>query len=123
MSASPHRRAVLRLLLAATAVLIAPHGFSAGYPDKPIRLVVGYPPGGANDLIARHVASRLGQLLNSQVVVDNRPGANGIIGCDLVAKSTPDDYTLLFAGVTPLVLNPLTYPKLPFVKSANIQSE
>lgn len=104
----------LQLLLAAAGILVALSGFAADYPSKPIRLVVGYPPGGANDLVARHVAAKLGQLLNIQVVVDNRPGANGIIGCDLVAKSVPDGYTLLFAGMTPLVLNPLTYSKLPY---------
>ena len=86
----------------------------AKYPEKPIRLVVGYPPGGANDLIARQVASKLTQLLSIQVVVDNRPGANGIISCELVMKASPDGYTLLFAGLTPLVSNSLTYSKLPY---------
>jgi len=102
------------MVLAALSIFFAPHVLGAGYPDKPIRLVVGYPPGGANDLIGRHVGARLGAALDTQVVIDNRPGANGSIGCELVAKATPDGYTLLLAGMTPLVLNPLTYAKLPY---------
>jgi tripartite-type tricarboxylate transporter receptor subunit TctC len=104
----------LHALLAAAGMLIVVSSVAAAYPDKPMRLVVGYPPGGANDLVARHVARKLSEFLNSPVVVDNRPGANGIIGCELVAKSAPDGYTLLFAGMTPLVLNPLTFAKLPY---------
>jgi tripartite-type tricarboxylate transporter receptor subunit TctC len=107
-------RNALQLFAATAAMFLALSGFAATYPSKPIRLVVGYPPGGANDLVGRHVAGTLSQLLNSPVVVDNRAGANGIIACDLVAKSAPDGYTLLFAGMTPLVLNPLTYAKLPY---------
>jgi tripartite-type tricarboxylate transporter receptor subunit TctC len=103
-----------QLLVAATGMLVALSSVAAAYPDKPMRLVVGYPPGGANDLVGRHVARKLSESLNSPVVVDNRPGANGIIGCELVAKSAPDGYTLLFAGMTPLVLNPLTFAKLPY---------
>jgi tripartite-type tricarboxylate transporter receptor subunit TctC len=102
------------LFLAAAGMLVAVCSGAAAYPDKPMRLVVGYPPGGANDLVGRHVARKLSEFLNSPVVVDNRPGANGIIGCELVAKSAPDGYTLLFAGMTPLVLNPLTFAKLPY---------
>lgn len=102
------------MLLAAAGMAVALPSFAAAYPSKPIRLIVGYPPGGANDLIARHVAGKLNQVLNAPVVVDNRPGANGIIACELVAKATPDGYTLLFAGMTPLVLNPLTYPNVPY---------
>jgi tripartite-type tricarboxylate transporter receptor subunit TctC len=108
------QNATLRLFLAAAGMLVAVCSGAAAYPDKPMRLVVGYPPGGANDLVGRHVARKLSEFLNSPVVVDNRPGANGIIGCELVAKSAPDGYTLLFAGMTPLVLNPLTFAKLPY---------
>src|SRR4051812_41970695 len=102
------------MLLAAAALAIAAPGFAAAYPTKPVRLIVGFPPGGANDLLARHAAGKLSQRLDTPVVVDNRPGANAIIGCELVAKATPDGYTLLFAGMTPLVLNPLTYATLPY---------
>ncbi len=84
------------------------------FPARNIRLVVGYPPGGANDITARMVAQRLGEVLKVSVAVYNRAGANGLIGSDLVAKSAPDGYTLLMGGLTPMVLNRLTYPKLPY---------
>ena len=84
------------------------------YPSAPIRLVVGYPPGGANDIIARQFAPRLGVALGTQVVVENKGGANAILGAEAVARATPDGYTLLFAGLTSLVFNTLTYPRLPY---------
>ncbi len=84
------------------------------YPSAPIRLVVGYPPGGANDIIARQFAPRLGVELGTQVVVENKGGANAILGAEAVARATPDGYTLLFAGLTSLVFNTLTYPRLPY---------
>ena len=89
------------------------------YPAKPIRLVVGYAPGGAWDILARQLAPRLSETLKTPVIVDNRVGANGIIGSDYVAKALPDGYTLLLAGLTPLVLNSLTYPKLPYNPSTS----
>ncbi len=108
------RRRALLLALASTGITGTANVAAAGYPERPIRLVVGYPPGGANDLLARQVAAKLGEVLNVSVVVENRGGANGIIGADAVAKSPPDGYTLMLAGLTPMVLNPLTYAKLPY---------
>jgi tripartite-type tricarboxylate transporter receptor subunit TctC len=71
--------------------------FSQGYPDRPVRLVVGFPPGGSSDTVARVVAQHLSPLLGQPVVVDNKPGAGGVIGSDIVAKAPPDGYTLLLA--------------------------
>jgi tripartite-type tricarboxylate transporter receptor subunit TctC len=87
---------------------------AAGYPQKPIRMIVPYPPGGGPDAIARPLAQRLGAALGQQIVVENKPGASGIIGTDAVAKSAPDGYTLLYTISGPVVLNPMTYKTLPY---------
>ncbi|MBS0525321.1 MAG: tripartite tricarboxylate transporter substrate binding protein [Proteobacteria bacterium] len=84
------------------------------WPNKPIRLVVGYSPGGGNDLIARIVAARLQDKLGQPVVVDNKPGAQSIVAAELVAKSAPDGYTLLVAPSGPMTINPAVYSKLPY---------
>jgi tripartite-type tricarboxylate transporter receptor subunit TctC len=83
------------------------------YPDKPIRLVVPYTPGGATDIVARVVGQKLGESLGQQVVIDNRPGGGTLIGTDIVAKATPDGYTLLMCAAT-LGTNPSLYEKLPY---------
>ena len=84
------------------------------YPTKPIRLVVGYSPGGGNDLIARIVAAKLQDKLGQPIVVDNKPGAQSIVAAELVAKSPPDGYTLLVAPSGPMTINPAVYSKLPY---------
>jgi len=88
-------------------------GIAQGYPDRSVRLVVPYPPGGGTDIIGRVVAQNLGNSLGQQVVVDNRAGAGGTIGTDVVAKAAPDGYTLLMVP-TSHVINPSIYPKLPY---------
>ena len=84
------------------------------YPVKPLRLVIGFPPGGANDIIARQIAPKMAESLGKQVIVENRPGANAIIGTDFVAKAVPDGYTLGLAGLSPLVMTAFTYAKVPY---------
>ncbi len=83
------------------------------YPAKPVRIVVGYPPGGPTDLIARAIAQKLSAAFGQQVIVDNRPGASGIIGAELVVKAAPDGYTLLTVPVT-FAVTPSIYPKMPY---------
>ncbi|MBN9427399.1 MAG: tripartite tricarboxylate transporter substrate binding protein [Burkholderiales bacterium] len=118
---NPNRRAAAKALAGVAFASSVPHvrAQAQEYPSRPIRLVVGYPPGGANDILARQVAPRLSEALGVSVVVDNRAGANGVIGSELVAKATPDGYTLLVAGLTPMVLNRLTYPKLSYNASTD----
>ena len=77
-----------------------------GYPTKPVRLIVGFPPGGATDLVARLLAPKFAELLKQQVIVDNRAGANGTIGADVAAKAAPDGHTLHIATLGALVISP-----------------
>jgi len=84
------------------------------YPSKPIRIVVPYVAGGNADITARTYAQKLGESLGVSVLVDNRPGANGGIGTDAVAKAAPDGYTLLHTASGPIVVNPVLYAKVPY---------
>ena len=84
------------------------------YPGKPIRLVVPFPAGGTTDILAREVAQKLTEAWGQSVVVDNRPGAGGNIGSELVAKSAPDGYTLLMGTVGTHAINPSLYAKMPY---------
>ncbi len=87
---------------------------SSNYPDRPIKMIVPYVAGGAADITARLVAQSMSESMGQTVVVENRPGANGTIGSDLVAKAAPDGYTLLLTASGPLVINPVLYKKVPF---------
>jgi tripartite-type tricarboxylate transporter receptor subunit TctC len=87
--------------------------FAQGYPARPIRLVVASSPGGASDILARMLGQKLSEELGQQVVVDNRGGASGVIGTDIVAKATPDGYTLLIIQPS-LTINPSMMRKLPY---------
>jgi len=91
-------------------------GFDAAaqYPTKPIRLLVPFAPGGGPDIVARLIAPRLAHALGQPVVVENRAGSNGIIGGDIVAKSSPDGHTLLVGADSLVVINPHLYAKMPF---------
>lgn len=97
--------------------LLAPANPAAsadGYPVRPIRLIVPFPPGGGNDLVGRVTARHLGDQLGQQVVVDNRGGAGGVIGAELAARALPDGYTLLLGGTASLSINPGLGKKLPY---------
>jgi tripartite-type tricarboxylate transporter receptor subunit TctC len=83
------------------------------YPNRPVRLIVPFPPGGSNDILGRFLAAKLTERLGQQVIVDNRPGADGIIGTDLAARATPDGYTLLIVS-TSYTMNPGIHEKMPF---------
>ncbi|HEX9192849.1 MAG TPA: tripartite tricarboxylate transporter substrate binding protein [Burkholderiales bacterium] len=84
------------------------------YPAKPIRIVVGFPPGGGNDIIARMVGAKMQETWGQPVVIDNKPGANSIIAAEFVAKSAPDGYTLLVNATGGMSVNPVLYAKLPY---------
>jgi len=86
----------------------------SGYPDKPVRIIAPFPPGGMVDLLARPVAQFLSTHLGQPFVVENRAGAGGNVGADLVAKAAPDGYTLLASSMGPLTINQLIYPSMPY---------
>jgi tripartite-type tricarboxylate transporter receptor subunit TctC len=84
------------------------------YPHKPITLVVGFPPGGSNDVVARIIGPKLAEILGQPVVIENRPGANATIGTHYVAKAAPDGYTLTLGGLSPFVISLVTYANIPY---------
>ena len=110
-----NRRQSLLQAIAAAALLLTGSTFAqtSAYPDKPIRFVVPYPPGGGTDVIARIVQDRLRAALGQSIVIDNRGGAGGSIGTDVVAKSAPDGYTVLFT-LSSHTINPAIFSKLGF---------
>ena len=114
-----NRRRLLGVLAAstvATALAIGPmKAFAQSpYPDKPVRFIVNFPPGGPLDILARTLAEKLQSSLRQPVVVENKPGAGGNIGADLVAKGAADGYTVLVTIDTPITINPGVYKSLPF---------
>lgn len=100
--------------LLATAVPVTGAMAQSAYPNKPIRLIVPFPPGGGTDMIARTVAQKLTDQNKWTIVVDNRPGAGGNLGVDAAAKATPDGYTLVVGQTSNLAINPSLYAKLPY---------
>jgi len=86
----------------------------APYPNRPVKLVVPFPPGGPLDIVGRTIAQKLSDAWGQSVVVDNRPGAGGNIGADLVAKSPPDGYTILMGALSTHAVNPSLYAKMPY---------
>src|SRR5580765_5534215 len=111
---SPIRRSIA-LAAALSLACVAPGLALAGpYPDKPIRLVVPFPAGGATDLMARTMGQKLAERIGQAVIIDNRAGAGGGIGAEAVATSAPDGYTLLFATMGSLTINPSLYKNLRY---------
>ena len=108
-------------LLLAAALVPGTAAFAQDWPAKPIRIVVPYTPGGSSDIIARAISQPLSEALKTSVVVENKPGANGNTGADLVAKSPADGYTLLLCDVGALAITPSVYNKLPFDPSKDLR--
>ncbi|WP_426959356.1 Bug family tripartite tricarboxylate transporter substrate binding protein [Muricoccus radiodurans] len=107
------RRALGRLLAGAALAPAAARGQGA-YPDRPVRIVVPYAPGGANDILARLYGQKMGERLGQPFVTENRPGAQAIVGTEAVARARPDGTTLLLGPSGPMVFNPATYAQLSY---------
>ena len=104
----------MKVLLSLLAALACASASAQDYPAKPIRYIVPFPPGGSSDLIARAIAPRMTEKMGQQVLVENRPGAGGMIGVDIVAKAPPDGYTIGLAAAGALSSNIHLYPSMPF---------
>ena len=103
----------MRLLIAALLLCVG-SASAQTYPSKPIRYIVPFPPGGSSDLIARVIAPKMSEKLGQPIIVENRPGAGGMLGVDAVAKAEPDGYTIGLAAAGALSSNVHLYPKMPF---------
>ncbi|MFJ1255416.1 Bug family tripartite tricarboxylate transporter substrate binding protein [Cupriavidus sp. CuC1] len=103
-----------RCLLLAATVLVIPTAFADSFPSRPVRLVVPWPAGGGTDVVVRVFAKHLSERLGQNVVVENRPGANGMIGTELTSRATPDGYTLGIASVETHAINPQVYRKVSY---------
>lgn len=111
------RRRLLHGALASAALAcagLAAPAWAQAYPDKPVKIVVGFAPGGTNDILARLISAKLQDKLKQSFVVDNKPGANSAIGNDFVAKAKPDGYTLLVSSSGGLTTNPILMKSLPY---------
>ncbi len=104
----------MRSIVAGMLLLCATAGTAQDFPSKPVRVVITYPPGGSTDGVGRALAAKLTDVLGQQVVVDNRGGAGGIIGTEIVARAAPDGYTLLLGTSAGMSINPLLHSKLPY---------
>ena len=108
-------------LCAAAWTAIVPGTFAQDYPNKAIRLIIPFAPGGTNDVIGRLMAAKLSEILGQQVVPDNRAGAGGTVGIELVVKTPPDGYNLVIGNIATLAINPTLYPKLSYDPLRDLQ--
>jgi tripartite-type tricarboxylate transporter receptor subunit TctC len=108
-----HYRSDLALAMCGLALATLP-AYAQNFPTRPIRIIVPYTPGGTTDVLARLVGQKLNKAWGQPVIVDNRPGANGIVGTEMVAKSPPDGYRLSIASVGTHAANASLYPTLPY---------
>jgi tripartite-type tricarboxylate transporter receptor subunit TctC len=111
---STYRRTLLRAAALVSALALPYIGAAQTYPDRPVRLIVSFPAGGASDTVARILANKLAEQLGQPVIVDSRPGGSGVIGVEIAKSAPPDGYTLLMATVNTFALLPALKPRLPY---------
>lgn len=114
------KRRIAIACTALAALTLAGTAMADGWPDKPVRFVVPYTPGGGTDTVSRHITERMAQDNQWAFVIDNKPGGGGNIGLDIVAKAKPDGYTLGMGQTSNIAINPAALPKMPFDPSKDI---
>ena len=107
-------RRIVFILFSLCALVASSALYAQSYPNRPLRMIVGYPPGGGLDLFTRTVGAKMAEGLGQPIVVENRPGASTIIATEATVKSPPDGYTVLVGDTATLAVNPLLYKKLPY---------
>jgi tripartite-type tricarboxylate transporter receptor subunit TctC len=115
-------KSVLRLVFAVAAVLLPAAALAQDFPTKPIKLIVPFPPGGPNDIIARAVGQRMAELAGQPVTIDNRGGAGGQVGTDAVAKAAPDGYTIAITSAGALAISTALQEKLPYDSTKDLKA-
>ncbi|OWY60003.1 hypothetical protein B7486_71535, partial [cyanobacterium TDX16] len=104
----------LTAALAGALMLFATDAFAQAWPSKPIKLVAPYPPGGQTDVVSRYFAEKLSGALGQQVIVENKAGAQGMVGAEIVKNAAPDGYTFVYVNSSMMCINPYVYKKMPY---------
>ncbi len=104
----------IKATLAAALLLMSTQAFAQAWPNKPIKLVAPYPPGGQTDVVSRYFAEKLTAALGQQVIVENKAGAQGMVGAEIVKNAPPDGYTFVYVNSSMMCINPYVYKKLPY---------
>jgi len=107
-------KSTMRALLAGALILLAAEAQAQAWPNKPIKLVAPYPPGGQTDVVARYFAEKLTGVLGQQVIVENKAGAQGMVGAEIVKNAAPDGYTFVYVNSSMMCINPYVYKKMPY---------
>jgi tripartite-type tricarboxylate transporter receptor subunit TctC len=107
-------KSTMRALLAGALILLAAEAQAQAWPSKPIKLVAPYPPGGQTDVVARYFAEKLTGVLGQQVIVENKAGAQGMVGAEIVKNAAPDGYTFVYVNSSMMCINPYVYKKMPY---------
>ncbi len=107
-------KATLKALIAGTLLLLAGEAQAQAWPNKPIRLIAPYPPGGQTDVVSRYFAEKLSGVLGQQVIVENKAGAQGMVGAEIAKNAAPDGYTFVYVNSSMMCINPYVYKKLPY---------
>ncbi|MDP1966735.1 MAG: tripartite tricarboxylate transporter substrate binding protein [Reyranella sp.] len=107
-------KSTMKALLAGALILLAAEAQAQAWPTKPIKLVAPYPPGGQTDVVARYFAEKLTGVLGQQVIVENKAGAQGMVGAEIVKNAAPDGYTFVYVNSSMMCINPYVYKKMPY---------